>query len=139
MTRVTFYLLKSQDAQQRFSVAARLAAKAFGQGHRVYLHAPDENTARSLDELLWTFRPSGFIPHALAGEPGAEQIAVGWGDDPGQHDDLLINLDFSIPRFFSRFHRVAEVVSRDEASASALRDSYRFYRDRGYPLDTHEL
>ncbi|TDG12069.1 DNA polymerase III subunit chi [Seongchinamella unica] len=139
MTRVGFYVVQAAAAGQRLQVAARLADKAYRQGHNIYINAADKPQAQALDELLWDFRPTSFLPHALAGEPHADQIAIGWGQDPGRHSDLLINLQLDIPAFFSRFARVAEVVTQDEASLAALRNSWRFYKERGYHLEKHDL
>ena len=59
-------------------------------------------------------------------------------NDPAE-TDLLINLADEIPMFFSRFERVAEVVSEDKQSRESGRNRFRFYRDRGYDLRTHQL
>lgn len=139
MTRVTFYILRSRDPDERLRIAMRLTEKAFHRGNRVFINTADENQARMLDEELWRFRPASFLPHALLGGPDADAIAIGWGQDPGQHCDVLINLQLDIPAFFSRFRRVAEVVTQDEESLAALRSSWQFYRSRGYELDKHEL
>jgi DNA polymerase-3 subunit chi len=139
MTRVGFYVVQAAESSQRLQVAARLADKAYAQGHRIYINATDKAQAQTLDALLWSFRPASFLPHALAGEPQSEQIAIGWGQDPGRHTDLLINLQLEIPAFFSRFGRVAEVVTQDPASLEALRTSWRFYQQRGYQLEKHDL
>ena len=53
--------------------------------------------------------------------------------------DVIINATRSIPGCFSRFGRMAEIVTHDEAAIAASRDAWRFYRDRGYPLAKHEL
>ena len=139
MTRVGFYVVQAAGETQRLQVAARLVDKAFRQGHRIYLNATSEPQARELDRLLWSFRPASFLPHALQGEEFSDRIAIGWGQDPGDHNDLLINLQLDIPAFFSRFERVAEVVTQDDASLSALRQSWQFYKDRGYQLEKHDL
>lgn len=139
MTRVGFYVVQAAGEDQRLMVAARLADKAFGRGHRIYINAVSEAQAKALDKLLWSFRPASFLPHALQGEEHSDRIAIGWGQDPGDHDDLLINLQLDIPAFFSRFQRVAEVVTQDETSLSALRQSWKFYQDRGYQLEKHDL
>ncbi len=139
MTLVGFYVVQAAGEEQRLQVAARLTDKAFGRGHRVFINAANESQARQLDTLLWSFRPASFLPHALQGEEHAEQIAIGWGQDPGDHNDLLINLQLDIPAFFSRFQRVAEVVTQDEDSITALRRSWKFYKDRGYELEKHDL
>ena len=139
MTRVGFYVVQAADQSQRLQVAARLADKAFQQGHRIFIKAVDETQARSLDELLWSFRPASFLPHGLHGQEHADSIAIGWGQEPENHNDLLINLQLNIPRFFSRFARVAEVVTQDPASLEALRESWKFYQERGYQLEKHDL
>ena len=139
MTRVGFYVVQAADQAQRLQVAARLADKAFQQGHRIFINAVDETQARSLDELLWSFRPASFLPHGLHGQEHADSIAIGWGQEPENHNDLLINLQLNIPRFFSRFARVAEVVTQDPASLEALRESWKFYQERGYQLEKHDL
>lgn len=139
MTRVGFYVVQASEAGQRLRVAARLADKAWQQGHRVFINAVDESQARDLDGLLWSFRPASFLPHALIGQEQREPVVIGWGQDPQTHDDLLINLQLDIPPFFSRFRRVAEVVTQDPASLQALREAWRFYRDRGYQLEKHDL
>jgi len=139
MTRVGFYVVQAADQAQRLQVAVRLADKAFQQGHRIFINAVDETQARSLDELLWSFRPASFLPHGLHGQEHADTIAIGWGQEPENHNDLLINLQLNIPRFFSRFQRVAEVVTQDPASLEALRASWKFYQERGYQLEKHDL
>jgi DNA polymerase-3 subunit chi len=53
--------------------------------------------------------------------------------------DVLINLASVPPPFFSRFARLAEIVSGDDADAAAGRERYRFYRERGYELRAHNL
>jgi DNA polymerase-3 subunit chi len=140
---VGFYVVQSAAPGERLNVAARLADKAFQRGHRILINACSEHQAVELDELLWTFRPASFLPHALLGRPNSDTIAIGWGQDPStydhMHDDLLINLQLEIPSFFSRFQRVAEVVTQEPESLAALRRSWTFYKGRGYQLEKHDL
>lgn len=139
MTRVGFYVVQAARAGGRLEVAARLAEKAFQRGHRIYINASDEGQARELDNLLWQFRPASFLPHGLPGSAGFERIAIGWEQDPGAHDDLLINLQAGVAPFFSRFHRVAEIVTQEPESLEIQRQSWRFYKARGYQLEKHDL
>lgn len=145
MTRIDFYVLKEGTSQQRPVFACRLAEKAFGHGLRIYIHADDAGECARLDELLWTFRDGSFLPHLPVDEAGRSDpdhvtpILVGHGDEPGDGDGLLINLAGSVPAFFSRFQRVAEIVSGDEADRALARERFRFYRDRGYEMETHTL
>ena len=140
MTRVGFYVIQSGEPGERLSVAMRLTDKAFQQGHRIYINAADRQQAEILNEQLWHFRPESFLPHAISGNEEAESpITIGWGQDPGSNCDLLINLQLDVPAFFSRFQRVAEVVTQDAESLSALRASWKFYQERGYQMEKHDL
>ena len=139
MTRVDFYVVKSSGAEARLSVAARLTEKALGRGHRIFINCDSRLQLDTLDEYLWRFKPSSFVPHCPASSDAAEQVVLGFEDAPGSHNDVLINLALAPPSFFARFERVAEVVTQDENSLRALRDAWRHYKDRGYPLTKHDL
>ena len=139
MTEVDFYLLPTQEPIERNRFACRLADKAFRRGHRIYIHSPDESSARAMDNLLWGFRASSFLPHALRGEPDSERIAIGWGDDPGEARDFMINLDLQVPGFVDRFERVAEVVVQNPQIRDPLRQSWKFYKEQGYPIRNNKL
>lgn len=137
MTRVDFYLLKSTDSQ-RF--VCRLTEKAWRLGHQVLLLVADDGAARQFDELLWTFSDQAFVPHQRTGEHAAEApVLIAPNHDPGDTDDLLINLTDAVPSFFSRFRRVAEIVDPDENRRQSARQRYRFYQQRGYPLHRHTI
>ncbi|MFK8041247.1 DNA polymerase III subunit chi [Congregibacter sp.] len=139
MTRVGFYIIENTDADSRPRLALRLAEKAHKRGHRIFINSETEAQARQLNELLWSFRPASFLPHALSCDDANEQICIGWGQEPQGHDDLLINLQTSVPDFIGRFQRVAELVNQEPARLEALRDSWRHYRERGYALEEHRL
>ena len=146
MTRVDFYILPDADPAQRPLLACRLAEKACGQGLKVYVHTATEGEALHLDELLWTFRDGSFLPHAIAKgtdpdstESESVPVLVGHDHEPSTHTDVLINLGAEVSRFFGRFERVAELVDQRPEQLALSRERYRFYRERGYELNSHQL
>jgi DNA polymerase III subunit chi len=139
LTQVDFYVLAETTARSRQLFCCRLAEKAFGLGHRVFVHAGSEGAAREVDELMWTFRDRSFLPHCLAADDPATPIHVGSGAEPAPGFHLLINLADDVPDFVSRFERVAEVVDGGGEQKRLGRERFRFYKDRGYPLETHKL
>ena len=139
MTEVDFYILDEESPAQRKHFACRLAAQVFRQGHQVYIHTDDETAAREMDELLWNFQPESFLPHSLLGGEHAERVAIGWQTDPSPHNDVMINLSLSVPSFVGRFKRVTEVVVTQPDIRDPLRKSYKYYKDRGYPLKQRKL
>lgn len=144
MTRIDFYILDRPASDARLLLACRLAEKAVDQNYEVLINASSESESLRLDELLWTFSQGSFLPHRLLGDPGkaveGEHVLIGCGQEPGEdHTDVLINLAPAVPPFFSRFERVAEIVSAGDENKSAGRERFRYYRDRGYELQTHQV
>jgi len=141
MTKVDFYLLGA-DGDSRERIACRLAEKAWRLGNRVYLLAPDKPAALELDELLWTFSQGSFVPHAVCtsdSDAETHPVLIGNSEPPAALHDVLISLAPEVPTWFSRFERVAELVGTAEDDKVRGRERFRFYRERGYPLATHNL
>jgi len=137
VTRIDFYV----DVEDRLAFACRLAAKAVQQSVKVLIYAPAAETAERIDRMLWLVPPTGFLPHCMAHDRLAAEtpVLIGRGADELPHDELLLNLHDEWPAPFARFQRLAEVVSRDEADRQLARGRFRFYRDRGYQIQTHRI
>ena len=137
MTSIDFYT----HVADRLAVAARLVAKAFAQHGRVRVLTPDPATTEQLDRWLWLNPAIGFLPHCRVASALAADTPI-WVDHVAEHPGpaaVLINLDRAPPPFFSRFERLAEIVGADADDAAAGRERYRYYRERGYELRTHNL
>ena len=147
MTQVDFYILEGSSDDELLRLASRIAEKAVQRGQRVHVNVDTQTHARKLDEVLWTFSQSSFLPHRViveADEADAattiEPVLIGSGVEiSGGPWNTLINLAHPVPDFFSRYERVAEVVDGDEERRKHGRERYRYYRDRGYELKTHNL
>lgn len=149
--RVDFYLVEDPGAVAADAAACRIAETAWRRGHRVHLHTDSRESARRLDDLLWTRREESFVPHAVCGGPepagaagaagaeGGPPVTIGWGALPGFADDVLLNLDPRLPDGFERFARIAEVVGGTDSARTAGRERFRRYRALGCELETHRL
>jgi len=136
MTQIDFYILAKRN---RLQFICQLAEKVFGLGNRIFIHTDSEQQAESLDDMLWTFRDRSFLPHCIAGADPDAAIHIGTGQEPNGEFQVLFNLGETVPAFFSRFDRMAEVVDKDDQVRAQGRERFRFYKDRGYPLETHTL
>lgn len=144
MTQVDFYILESDSEDARLRLACRLVDKATQQDQHVFINSSSDSEAQKLDELLWTFSQGSFIPHKVVrgadDAPPREPVVIGLSQAPaGDRWDVLVNLAAEVPDFFSRYERVAEVVDGNAARREQSRERYRFYRDRGYKLNTHQV
>jgi DNA polymerase-3 subunit chi len=137
MTSIDFYT----HVDAPLDIVGKLVVKAWSQHGSVRVLTPDRATSDRLDRLLWTQSALSFIPHCRLDHPLASETPV-IVDETLEHGGpaaVLINLSRDPPSFFSRFERVAEVIERDDAAIEAGRSRFRFYRERGYILRTHNL
>lgn len=139
MTEVLFYITEATDA--RHQLTWRIARAALMQQRHIYIHAASEEEAARLDEVFWQAPLTGFLPHSLlSDDPNATHpVVIGHSQSPGPCHDVLINLAPEVPDFFSRFLRVAEMITGDEAVRISGRERWRFYKDQGYPLTSHKV
>lgn len=143
MTRIDFYILAESNDTARLRVAARIAEKAMLQNQHVYINATDAEESQRLDELLWTFSQGSFVPHRIVSDAdtaaGHEPVLIGTAIEIREPCEVMINLATTIPDFFSRYERVAEIVDAEDGRRSAGRSRYKYYRDRGYELTSHNI
>jgi len=137
VTEILFYTF----ADNPLDVARRVAAKAHGQGRQVMIYAPDTAVADAIDRLLWTTPALGFVPHCRDTDPlaGETPVLIGPDADALRSADVMINLHTEQPPAFARFERLVEIIGLDEAGVEPGRARYRFYKTRGYALQTHDL
>ena len=125
----------------RLRLACIITRKMYMRGKRVLIHACSKENIELMDELLWTFDADSFVPHCKGSECDVERTPVIIGDAETfpNEADTLINLEDTTPLVFTRFENLVELVGPDEKSKELGREKFRFFRDRGYPLKTHEI
>jgi len=137
MTLIDFY----SGSNNKLHTACRLSAKVIQQNLKITIYIPDTKIADQLDNLLWTFSSTAFIPHCRVGDKLASEtpVTISQNGEPLPHDNVLINLHNEHPPFFSRFLRLIEISGATIEDAKAARTRYRFYKDRGYEIRHHKL
>jgi DNA polymerase-3 subunit chi len=136
MTRVDFHI----NVPDKTDYACRLIRKIRRAGRQAVVWCDDPVRLREFDSALWSFAPRDFIPHVMASHRLAARTPVLLTSADGElpHHDVLVNLGLGLPRFFTRFERLVELVGTAEEDREQARQRYRHYKDRGYPLETHE-
>ena len=137
MTQIDFYT----HVEDKLKTACQLAAKAFAHGLKVTVWLADREAAQRFDRALWMTPAIGFVPHCAADDPlaGETPVIVDCSGERLWNEEVLLNLRSEWPPFFSRFRRLIEIVGADEQDRAQARSRYRFYRDRGYEIRTHDL
>jgi DNA polymerase-3 subunit chi len=137
MTQISFF----HGARDRLQAIAAWLGRAGGEGRQVLVYVPAAERSEHLDRLLWTHPATGFTPHCRASDPIAAEtpILLAAELDNPPHDICLLNLSNEIPPGFSRFQQLIEIISVDDDDRLPGRERFRFYRERGYPLENRDI
>jgi DNA polymerase-3 subunit chi len=137
MTEITFL----HGALDRLEAVVVWLAQASKEGKPVLVYVPAAERSEKLDRLLWTHPATGFTPHCRTEDKLAAETPVVLAPDLDHplHDECLLNLSDEIPPGFSRFQRLIEIVSADDGDRLPGRERFRFYRERGYPLEARDI
>ena len=136
MTKVRFY----SNAEDRVQAAAAWLAASWRK-QPILVFAPAADVAERLDRMLWTQPAIGFLPHCRADLPLAAEtpVLIASNLDAPPHDRCLLNLSNEIPPGYARFEDLVEIVSTADSDRLPARDRFRFYRERGYALENHDV
>jgi DNA polymerase-3 subunit chi len=142
MAQLNFYALSDsryEDETERLTVVCRIADKAYGLGHRIYIYAASQAQAQQLDSLLWHFKPSSFLPHQLSTDYNENKVCISHIEPSNTFTDVVINLSPAAVTSPQRLVRLNELVGPDDASLQAGREHFRTYKAQGLEIETHKL
>lgn len=132
MTRIRFYT----DIPDKIGFVHELLGQALAKQRQVTLYVGSQDQARTVSDRLWQHQRSDFLPNVFADDRYAKltPIQIAWQPEQIVQDDLLFHCEQSLPKFFSRFRHMIELIGTTDEEKSAGRQRYAFYRDRGYEI-----
>ena len=138
MTNVAFHF----NVVDKINYACRLLRKAHAQEAKVTVTG-EEHILSLLDDALWTFDPTVFLPHChfSAADHILTKTNIVLTPDVRQspHVDVLLNLGVEMPIGFERYLRLIELIGADESERQPARQRWRYYHSRGYSIQSHEV
>jgi DNA polymerase-3 subunit chi len=138
MTEVTFHF----NVPDPLAYVCRLVKRATGTGAKVVVTGAGQ-VLQDLDEVLWTFSPTDFVPHchAASADPQvlqASPVVLAEQARGAPHQDVLVNLGGPVPDGFEKFERLNEIVTQDEADRLQARLRWKHYAARGYAIRKYD-
>lgn len=146
MKKVFFYLFTDPDKavplRQHEYLACQKAFEAWQQNLRTLMVCQSKEQAEKIDEYLWQFDTSRFLPHNLVGEGpqfGAP-VEICWLGCRGSGvRQLLINLQDELIDVAVMFNDVVDFVPFEEKDKMLARKRYKAYKNLGFNLKTIQV
>ena len=131
------------DAEAVLNFVCRLTQTVMTKSEHSLIIVDDQTERlKALDEQLWSFDATSFIPHTLiSGEQvTADKLSAPvtlLSSLPSNFDGVVLNLAptaLPLSKNGTLPDRVLEIITPDEVSKQQGRDKYRAYRDLGFEL-----
>lgn len=137
MSEVLFHT----GVQDKWNYLCRLSRRAIARGAQLQIVAPAE-VLHSVDEQLWNFDPTSFVPHCRWGDPQQPHSPIVLSTEVHAPDAaasvVLVNLSGEVPPQASAFAKIIEIVGTDDNDVRAARQRWREYSRMGFVLDQHK-
>jgi DNA polymerase-3 subunit chi len=138
--RIDFYKLRSQSRSGIERFCCQLAEKVVKTGKSVFVLTDDAAQSRQLDDMMWIFKDSSFVPHVIQGSADdADTPVIISHDAHAGGGYLLINLTDQVPARLDEYERIAEIINDEPSVLHQGRQRYSNYRNHAYPLHYHEI
>jgi DNA polymerase III subunit chi len=140
MTRIDFHF----NVSDRENYICRLLRKVYRAEQRAVFYAPDIAFVKAVDTGLWALSETDFIPHVHLENAEInlveiiEPIVLLHQEQETPHCDILVSGSNETPNFFARFERLIEIVSPEITDREIARQRWRWYKDRGYGIQTFD-
>ncbi len=142
MPEISFYILSTIGAEARYAFACKLIEKAYRSGYFAYVITDSDSQSEWLDQLLWTFRPTSFVPHQIyrgSLPEFANTVLIGNIPAPEAWQRVILNLSSHPPANLTHTEKVLEILDNDESLKVMARQRFRYYKQLGIEPITHRL
>ncbi len=119
----------------------RLTEKVFKLKHRILILTQNDQHSQQIDDALWTFRESSFVPHVKSTH-FEQNTPIYISHTPAKSsilNDILINLSPTTPPIAQHFNRVVEIVEPAESTRQLARQHFRTYKAQGFHVLSHDI
>lgn len=131
-SEVSFYKIQGETLADKLTFACRLAEKGVSLEHSVFILVESHEQLKELDEKLWTFSSSSFVPHGFENTETHEgEVTIGTELPSSKHADVLINLKAAPFANPNQFNRITEIIMQDDPHLASARKRYRSYQELG--------
>lgn len=143
MPNVSFYVLQSSHVQDFYKTIVQLTVKAYQADNQVLIHSNHMQILQPVDQYLWSFSSTSFIPHVLVTHDDEvdeiDPIILASFEPSLPQKDLLIQLADHVPENFKQYNRIIEILYSEPSYLARGRERFRFYRQNGIEPQTIKL
>ncbi len=136
-TEIIFLTL---SVANKLRVVCDVVDDEFSIGNKVVINVSDENEGKTLDNMLWSWKQSSFIPHNFADsltESNQDPVLIATDISENISYDTLILVHPADLEICNNYKRVIDFAEKyNPTKLETDRKRYKLYRDKKYTIET---
>lgn len=136
-TNIIFLTL---SVANKLRVVCDVIENEFSHGKKVVINVADEEEGKTLDNMLWSWKQSSFIPHnysSLLTDSKKDPVIITTDINDSINYDTLILVCPTEVENFSNFKTVIDFAEKyNPTKLESDRKRYKLYRDKKYKLES---
>lgn len=134
MTEVRFYHLQKQNLDQALPL---ILEKVFQTKKNCVVRLSDEKEVARMNDILWTYKPSSFLPHGTnkTGHAERQPIWLTSKQENLNNAKTLILTQGMVEEDLSPFDLTCEMLDgHDESAIKEARNRWKTYKEKGFEI-----
>jgi DNA polymerase-3 subunit chi len=134
MTEVRFYHLQRANLERVLPV---MLGRVLERGQRAVVQLGSKERLEAVNDWLWTFDKSSFLPHGSAaeGHPGEQPVWLTLEEERPNGAEVLFLADGATSAKTAEFELVAELFDgNDQEAVTAARQRWKGYKEAGHAV-----
>ena len=134
MTEVRFYHLQRANLERVLPV---MLGRVLERGQRAVVQLGSKERLEAVNDWLWTFEKSSFLPHgsAVEGHPGEQSVWLTLEEERPNGAEVLFLADGATSAKTAEFELVAELFDgNDQEAVTAARQRWKGYKEAGHAV-----
>jgi len=136
-TEIIFLTL---SVANKLRVVCDVVENEFEQNNKVVINVSDENEGKTLDNMLWSWKQSSFIPHDFTNtltESNQDPVRIATDISENISYDTLILVNPAELDVCNNYKRVIDFAEKyNPTKLETDRKRYKLYRDKKYKIET---
>lgn len=136
MPNVTFYQTKEPTPASIEAALPALLEKVLAGGYKAVVRCENRQRLEQLDDALWNFEKTAFLPHDLMEEGKAKDTPIALTSEPENPNqaNILITISGASAEDKDTFERVLDIFEGNDVQRTAARTRWKTFKQEGAEL-----
>ena len=136
-TEIIFLTL---SVANKLRVVCDVVENEFSVGNKVVINVADDNDGKTLDNMIWSWKQSSFIPHnftELLADAKQDPVIISTNISENISYDTLVLVDPADLEICNTYKKVIDFAEKyNPTKLETDRKRYKLYRDKKYKIET---